>query len=135
MRVKRSILLCCVGAVVLIGGCKKKSNNNVSGGGKGGNHVILVTPEHHNFFVDSCTIYLKYGTNDAPASGVYDDSAKCILSDTTPVATFKNLMSGLYYLYALGYHAGYVPPEVKGGLPCTINNEDTIRVYLPTYSY
>lgn len=87
-------------------------------------------------FVDSCTIYIKYGTNDAPASGVYDDSSRCILADTTPIAAFTGLTAGQYYLYGNGYHTGYSPPQVRGGIPYTISKDyDTTSVYLPTYTY
>jgi len=113
-----------------------KSGTTITGGGKGGNAILLVTPEHHNGFVDTCTIYIKYGTNDAPANGVYDDSAICTLRDTTPVAAFRGLTTGQYYLYGVGIHFPYVPANVKGGIPCTISNpNDSTVIYLPTYTY
>ena len=118
----------------LIAGCKK-SGSSVSGGGLGGSAVLLITPEHHGQFVDSCIVYIKYGTNDAPANGIYDDSTSCILEDTTPVAIFHNLTIGLYYVYGIGYHSTYTPPYIKGGVPVTISAEDTNTVFLPTYSY
>ena len=129
------ILLFCCACMLLAENCRKPKDTSIAGGGKGGTSVLLVTPEHHGGFVDSCMIYIKYGTNDAPASGIYDDSARCVLSDTTPVATFSNLTVGLYYLYAIGYHLPYTPPNVKGGVPCTIQNPGTQTIYLPTYSY
>ena len=117
-------------------GCKKPGSNNISGGGKGGSAVIRVTPEFANFLIDTCTVYIKYGTNDAPANGIYDDSAVCVLADTTPVATFPGLTIGLYYFYGVGYHStGGHPPNLKGGVPYTIQKEDTAVLYLPTYPY
>ena len=128
------ILTCCV-LSMLAGSCGKHSDP-ITGGGKGGSAVLCVTPEHHNSFVDTCTIYIKYGTNDAPANGIYDDSAVCIMKDTTPVATFRGLTRGQYYLYGQGTHFPYVPANVKGGIPCTIiNNTDSNYIYLPTYTY
>lgn len=121
-------------------GCKKTNTtgnvNSGTAGGKGGSASLLVTPEHHGEFVDSCIIYIKYGTTDAPANGAYDDSAVCVMIDTTPVATFRNLTPGAYYLLAEGFHAAYVPPYVKGGLPHTIAGKtDTDKLFMATYSY
>lgn len=122
---------------LMVGGSCKKPDDSISGGGKGGMATILVMPEHHGLYVDSCTIYIKYATSDAPANGVYDDSAGCVLNDTIPVATFPNLKKGHYYLYGVGYHAGFAPPYVKGGIPYTVADESVKgkEVYLPTYSY
>ena len=128
-------VISCFVLLIVSAACRKPGNSSISGGGKGGNAVLTVTPEHHGQVVDSCMIYIKYGTNDAPADGIYDDSARCILSDTTPVATFSNLSVGLYYLYGVGYHPPYSPPYVRGGVPCTIQKEETINIFLPTYSY
>ncbi len=121
--------------IVLIAtfGCSKP-NNAITGGGKGGNATLTVTPEHHGEYVDSCTVYIKYGTNDKPSSNVYDDSVVCVLGgvgDTTPVAVFNNLKVGLYYLYGSGYHPSY-HAYVKGGIPWTISKEDNETAYLPT---
>jgi hypothetical protein len=115
-------------------GCTKHSST-VSGGGKGGAATLVITPEHHGQFVDTCTIYIKYGTLDAPANGVYDDSTTCIIRDTTPVAVFPGLTAGEYYIFGIGYHATYTPPNVKGGVPVTIQTADTNTLYLPTYTY
>ncbi len=118
----------------------QKPKEQITGGGKGGNAIIRVIPEHANLFVDSCTIYIKYGVTDAPASGIYDDSAVCLLNisgtDTLPVATFRGLTRGLYYLQGKGYHRGYSPPYVQGGIPATCTTgSDSETIYIPTYSY
>ncbi len=115
--------------------CKKPSAPVPTGGGKGGNATITVIPEHHGLYVDTCTIYIKYNSLDMPSNGVYDDSVVCVLTDTIPVAVFPGLKKGDYYIFGRGYHTLYVPPYVKGGLPCKISTEDTVKVYLPTYSY
>jgi len=116
--------------------CKKPDNNTITGGGKGGNAVIRITPEFQNYFIDTCTVYIKYATHDAPANGVYDDSVQCIRVDTLPVATFSGLKTGIYYLYGRGYHStGGHLPNVKGSKICTISKEDTVKLYLPVYPY
>ena len=126
-----SVFFILLGCLATLESCKQ-NNAGPPTGGKGGKATLTVTPEHHGQYVDSCTIYIKYATSDAPANGVYDDSARCVLADTTPVATFGQLTTGSYYIYGAGYHAGYVPPNVKGGLPVTISKEDTVNIYLPT---
>ncbi len=110
-----------------------KTNSPTLTGGKGGKATLLISPEHHGFYVDSCMIYIKYAATDKPANNIYDDSSKCILNDTIPVATFKQLKTGQYYIYGYGYHATY-NQIVFGGLPVSINIEDSQTVYLPTFN-
>ena len=114
--------------------CKPKTSCASSGGGKGGAATISVSPTHAGSYVDSCTIYIKYGSLDAPANGLYDDSQKCRLVDTIPVATFSGLKAGLYYFYGNGYHASY-SSYVKGATNYTMCNEHAVSIYLPTYPY
>src|SRR6185312_9044122 len=104
--------------------CKKPATPVTTIGGKGGNCTVTVTPEHHGLFVDTCTIYIKYNSLNVPANGIYDDSMLCVMSDTIPIAVFAGLKLGDYYLFARGYHALYVPPYVKGGVPCTLSSTD-----------
>jgi hypothetical protein len=134
MKIAAYILFIATCCIVVMESCKKPAPAT-TGGGKGGNATLSITPEHHGQFVDTCTLYIKYATKDAPASGIYNDSAICVIVDTTPVATFTHLTNGTYYIFGVGYHATYVPPNVKGGLPVTISKQDTMIVYLPTYSY
>ena len=136
MKVVIPIVLIIVSCFAVIISCKKPNGNTITGGGKGGNATIIVTPEIYDFFVDTCTIYIKYGTLDAPANGQYDDSLVCVLVNDTPVAQFKNLTVGLYYLYGVGYHSiGGHFPNVKGAKSCTISKEAAIRLWIPTYPY
>ena len=119
---------------VLATGCKPKASCISSGGGKGGSGTIMVSPTHSGSYVDSCMVYIKYGTLDEPASGAYDDSQKCVLADTIPVATFTNLKPGLYYFYGNGYHLTY-QAYVKGAANYTMCTEHSASIYLPTYPY
>ena len=119
-----------VAAIVALAiSCKK--NNTTPIGGKGGNATLVVTPIHANLNVDSCTVYIKYNAADAPANNVYDDSQKCYLVDTIPVAIFPKLKQGQYYIYGYGYHT-YYNIYVHGGIPILINKDDTTPVLLPT---
>ncbi len=113
--------------------CKKPQDTPITGGGKGGHAIINVTPVYYNAYVDTCTIYVKYGTLDAPASGVYDDSIVCTVTGGKPVASFAGLKTGLYYFYAHGYHSGLGhPPNVQGGTQKTVQSEATFDILLPT---
>ena len=115
-------------------GCRKSSSQAITGGGKGGSGTISITPEHSNSFVDSCVVYVKYGTLDAPANGVYDDSVKCVMQGTQPVATFNNLSIGLYYFLGVGYHQ-LTGLNVKGATTYTMTIQQNKSIYLPTYAY
>ena len=117
----------------------KQPHNNLTGGGKGGNGTISVSPEHGGIFIDSCTVYIKYATlNAPPTDSMYDDSVSAPLhyvNDTVPVAVFHNLKAGIYYIYATGIHVGYSPPYVKGGVPFTLVKQDSENVVVPVYPY
>ena len=77
--------------IIISEGCKPKQTNTITGGGKGGNSTINVTGEHHGGLLDTCVMYIKYGTLDAPGDNVYDDSEKCALVNGVPVASFDSL--------------------------------------------
>ena len=120
---------------ILASNCKPKVNCISSGGGKGGTGIIHITPTHGNYYIDSCMIYIKYGSLNEPGDGIYDDSQKCVLIDTLPVVTFDSLKPGLYYFYGNGYHVGFSPPYVKGAANYTMCTDHEVSLYLPTDSY
>ena len=130
-------ILIIISPSLIASSCHKHSSCVTSGGGVGGTGTLSVTPTHSGIYIDSCMVYIKYGTLDAPTNGVYDDSQACHLpaGDTVPVAVFTNLKAGIYYLYGVGYHATYSPPGVKGAIPYTLCSEQAASLYLPTYSY
>ena len=132
--VKVTIIMSFIIACLFAASCKPKSNCAGSGGGKGGSASISVSPSHYGAYVDSCTIYIKYATLNTPDNGVYDDSQKCVMADTVPIATFTGLTPGLYYFYGKGYHAAY-SSYVKGAVNYTMCTAHTQSLLLPTYSY
>lgn len=67
-------------------------------GGKGGKATLRVTPRHHLQNMDNGKVYIKYNSKVQPAA--YDDSADVEYSDGRPMAIFKNLKWGDYYLFA-----------------------------------
>ena len=131
---RAALLISFILFALFTGSCKKHSSCVSSGGGKGGTGTIRVIPTHSGVYVDSCWIYIKYGTLDEPANGVYDDSQYCTLNDTIPVATFNGLKPGIYYFYGNGYHLLY-QAYVKGAANYTLCSEQTVSIYLPTYPY
>ncbi len=117
------------------GGCQPKGTE-ITGGGKGGTYTIHITGEHHGELLDTCMVYIKYNSMDAPSTGVYDDSEKCLLFDGVPVAAFDSLLEGNYYVLAVGYHGAYSPPNVKGGKTITVSGPvHIVSDTTPTYQY
>lgn len=127
---KKPILIILASLLMLTIGCKKP-DDNPSIGGKGGNATLKVTPRHHGRQIDSCTIYIKYNSVDAPSDGRYDDSAQTVLISGIPVATFAGLKAGNYYLYGYGWDPTLSPPQhVKGGYAYPIQQETAQSVDL-----
>ncbi len=118
---KLPILLLATLGIIFCFSCNRK-DKDPDVGGIGGSATLKVTPKHHNKQIDSCKVYIKYNTLDAPAGAIYDDSAKCVLISGVPVATFSGLKNGPYYLYAFGYDPDVVQ-NVKGGTPYTITSQ------------
>ena len=98
-------------------------------GGKGGNATFLVTPKHHGKNIDSCMVYIKYNTTTNPGKGNFDDSAKCIMTNSIPVATFSGLKAGDYYLFGYGYDPG-LGEAVEGGRIYSITEEKSYGIDL-----
>lgn len=88
--------------------------------GKGGNAELRITPKHHQRTIDTCMVYIKYNTSEAPTS--YDDSVQCTMHSGDTVAVFSGLKTGKYYLYGRGYDKG-IFQTVVGGAPYTISSE------------
>src|ERR1700741_2137378 len=98
----RSILFFCL-AALSASSCSRTEEEPKSVGGKGGNATLKITPKHHDLNIDSCMVYIKYDAQDVPAS--YDDSAKAVMINNIPVATFAGLKKGAYYLFGKGWDA------------------------------
>jgi len=101
-------------------------------GGKGGSATVNVYPQHHGLAndLDSCTVYVKYNSLDAPANGIYDDSVTCITANSLVSGTFTGLKNGNYYFYGRGYDYS-ISDHVKGGLPYTITQQQSQNFNLP----
>lgn len=98
-----------------------------SGGGKGGNATIIARVDHYSYLLDTAVVWIKYGTLNAPASGVnYDDS---LIADTNGRAVFSNLTTGSYYLFAQGQHNPLSIPTVEGGGPWTIGSSNEVDTF------
>lgn len=134
MKLINTVLLLAAAVFIVVAGCKPAATCAQAGGGNGGNASIAVSPSHYGAYVDSFTVYVKYGTLDAPANGIYDDSLKCTLIDTIPTATFTHLKAGLYYFFGKGYHTAYAS-YVKGGVNYTMCSEHAATLLLPTDNY
>ena len=113
-----------LGLCLFLFSCKKDDDAPPPVGGPGGLATLKATPRHHGRQIDSCTIYIKYNSLNPPLDSVYDDSARCVLVNGVPVATFAGLKAGSYYLYGYGWDPQLSPPQhVRGGIPWTITQE------------
>ena len=107
------------GLLCLAAGCNKGDDEDT--------FTLRVTPRHHGRAIDSCTVYLKRDAVNAPANGIYDDSAKCVPVDGVPVATFSGLKEGNHYIYGLGWDPQLTPPQpVQGGFAVPLTSDQHI---------
>ena len=116
-------------AALVLFSCRTKDKIQA---GKGGSAIINLYPEHHGIAKNlvNFKVYVKYGTNDAPASGIaYDDSVACSNHDMLISGTFAGLQNGDYYFYATGYDTS-VKQDLHGGAPYTITEQNSQNVVL-----
>jgi hypothetical protein len=114
-----ALLSACALLALTAPACRDKETDQA---GKGGKARLLVTPQHHGVNIDSCMVYIRYKSSDAPGDGRYDDSARCAPVNGKPVATFSELRKGNYYLYGRGWDP-QISETVEGGIPYTIPDE------------
>jgi hypothetical protein len=100
-------------------------------GGKGGNTTLNITPVAGNKILSNSMVYIEYAATNAPKDGIYDDSARSVMIDTLPVATFTNLKTGTYYLFITGYDTTRSPSYFEGGIMYRIEKEGTYRFLAP----
>jgi hypothetical protein len=129
MKMKCALFFPAIATILFVAACKRDEPVTPQPqAGKGGNATLKVIPKHHGNVVDSCTVYIKYNTQDAATN--YDDSVKCIPDNGISTATFSGLKTGNYYLYGKGWDED-ISMEVIGGLPYTITEETTLSINLP----
>lgn len=127
MRKLFSALMCIVAVTMLTSTSCERKESNIAG--KGGKATLKVTPQHHGKNIDSCTVSLKYNTQDKPTTA-YDETVKCVMENGKPVATFSELKPGNYYLYGNGWDKN-ISQNVEGGIPYTIGEEKTYEINVP----
>ena len=123
-------LLFAVLALMAFTGCEHEAFKPVAG--KGGAATLVVYPQHHGqtSTLDSVKVYVKYNTLDAPANGVYDDSANCVYVNSLPSCSFSGLKNGDYYFFARGYDYD-ISGKVKGGTPYSVTMQQSQNLTLP----
>lgn len=124
MKTTLFILMCTV--FLSINGCKKKPS-----AGLGGNANLKVSARHHALNIDSCTVYIKFNSSEAPSDNVYDLNQQ-ITMDTSgnSYTIFNGLKKGDYYIFAQGWDPS-ISENVKGGIPYTIKDETDISIIIP----
>ncbi len=108
----------------------KKPNDTISGGGKGGNAILIIRSDHYGIPINLTNgmAYIKYGAQDVPANGIYDDSVSFNPIDTTSQAIFDSLKNGQYFIMAYGVHLGYPQPNIKSEANVPVSKQDTMIV-------
>lgn len=99
------------------------------------NATLQVNFKHHQLAhnLSGCTLYIKYNTLDAPANGVYDDSATAkpgVIADSMQTAVITKLANGNYYIYGKGYDNS-IYKNVKGGTSVTIAQQAVQTIDIP----
>lgn len=128
----KAVIFCI--ALAAVAGCKHDDQTSI--GGKGGNATVHVYPQHHQVsdaLIDM-KVYVKYNTQDAPASSIYDDSATCTYNAGKALATFAGLKNGDYYFYSQGYDTVYKQP-VRGGTPYKLSKQESQDMNIPVSEY
>ncbi len=130
MSIRTITLSTFIAVSAIVTGCKHDPMYTI--GGKGGNASLIVYPAHHGDAcnLDSMVVYIKYNATDAPADGVYDDSAICSKVNNLQTCTFSNLWNGNYYIFGKGYDYA-VLQRVRGGLQYTIKNQAAVTISMP----
>lgn len=106
--------------------CKKKPS-----AGLGGSARLIVNAYHHTQPIDSCTIYIKFNSSEAPADNQYDLSQKLSKdSNGNSYTIFEGLKAGDYYLFGSGWDPA-IAEQVKGGIPYTIETEADLTISVP----
>lgn len=100
--------------------------------GKGGSANVTLYLKHHGVArnLTNCKVYVKYNTMDAPANGVYDDSATASSADTMQTAVFTGLKNGNYYFYGKGCDTSLFE-QVVTGLPVVVASQSNQSDVLP----
>lgn len=122
-------IICFLLTGLLISGCERKEPGPAEDkAGKGGNAILRIVTKHHGKNIDSAKVYIKYNEQNTPST--YDDSVAVQVVDGKPVAIFRGLKAGKYYLLGLGWDPN-IRGEVRGGLPYTIAEEKDHDISLP----
>lgn len=107
-------------------GCKKKPS-----GGLGGQANLKINAFHHTAPIDSCMVYIKFNTSEAPSDDQYDlNQAFTKDTDGNSYTVISGLKKGDYYLFARGWDPS-ISQTVKGGIPYTISTEEDISITVP----
>ncbi|MDQ3050499.1 MAG: hypothetical protein M3Q95_06400 [Bacteroidota bacterium] len=121
-------------ALLALNSCKRdadipepycKADNN-------GSITITLRPEHHDDPIPSLpnypdSVFIKFNATEFPGDNpaLYD----IVVAGTAPSAevVISNLSCGRYFIFMSGFDVS-IAERVKGGIPVTLNYEDTSRI-------
>jgi hypothetical protein len=132
MNCSKIIAFASIVATIAFTSCERKEPVEIAG--KGGKANIVAVPRHHGKFINECTMYIKYNTNDLPSPtfnpSLYDDSLRCTVADGKPSANFTGLKKGKYYIYGVGMDTA-LSIKVEAGKPVTITADQSYEIIIP----
>ncbi len=112
MRFKQTYLLLLI--IAFCFACKK--------GGTGGNTNIVTTVTHHGKAIKNARVFVKYGSYNFAGTDttVYDSKQ---WSNSDGYTTFKDLKTGYYFFYAIGYDSASAT-KVSGNAGLKIKHKE-----------
>ncbi len=100
--------------------------------GSTGTITITLQAEHHGEAIPSLpnypdSVFIKFNTSEFPGDdpALYDLVVKG--SAPSPEVVINNLNCGRYFIYMTGFDVS-IAERVKGGIPVTLNYEETNRM-------
>ncbi|MBK9481668.1 MAG: hypothetical protein IPO02_06725 [Bacteroidetes bacterium] len=114
-------------SLLSVNGCKKKP-----AAGLGGSANLKISAKHHGANIDSCTIYIKFNSSEAPDNLSDYDLSQHLALDANGYSNtiFSGLKKGDYYIFAYGWDPA-ISANIKGGIPYTIKQETDIETIIP----
>lgn len=105
--------------ILLVASCTKDSHSIPAG-----TATLRVIPRYHGENLKDCTVYIKHGSLNKPASmDQYTTFMPCKMVDGLYTGVFHGVMKGDYYLYAVGSAPGNTSQTLAGGIPYRIAKE------------
>lgn len=133
MKMVTKAALTIIPALFLLASCKRDTEipEPYCKAGNNGTITITLQAEHHGDAIPSLpnypdSVFIKFNTSEFPGDNpaLYD----MVVAGTAPSSEviISNLSCGRYFIYMTGFDVS-IAERVKGGIPVTLNYEETTR--------